>query len=438
MAVAAEHVQRVDRVIRQSRLGLRANNNKPFASFVVLGSDPKQKVAMVDSIVDRLKITPERVIRTECDQLRGKEALQALLDASSAFQTALKTLTKGEHWIWVVEDVEVAYCKVRDAFAEVARGNYKAIQCEDAKLFEGCVIVFKANVTGDEALASVDGLRRGNINRSPDVPKPSLIVKKLKDLQGTPADIGAKEGQWRSRRFLTREHNFGFSYHDTVIKAGTETYIHYANHLEAVYCVAGNGELFDIETGITHKIEDGTMYCLAGHERHFLRGGTEDMRMVCVFNPPVVGVENHDDVGVYPLLSPGTDAVVNALCYHSLMDWVDDVLLVQPDFPVGGPEDGSPVRFELTETINGIVNHVQQLLSKRFQAISVVIDDAARGALCSTMRFDFHAGTRPLKQFLEAQLMDAVTALVDAGRIAETSTVIIDKGSGPELNIRVK
>jgi L-ectoine synthase len=67
-----------------------------------------------------------------------------------------------------------------------------------------------------------------------------------------------------------------------------------------VYCVAGEGEIEDLESGITTQIEDGTLYALNGHERHFLRA-RKDMRMVCVFNPPVTGREVHDENGVYPL-----------------------------------------------------------------------------------------------------------------------------------------
>jgi L-ectoine synthase len=43
-------------------------------------------------------------------------------------------------------------------------------------------------------------------------------------------------------------------------------------------------------------------YTLDGHEKHWLRAHT-DLRMICVFNPPLVGAEVHDEEGVYPLLT---------------------------------------------------------------------------------------------------------------------------------------
>ncbi len=129
-----------------------------------------------------------------------------------------------------------------------------------------------------------------------------MIVKQLSEIVGTENDVKAENGNWASRRFLLKKDGMGFSFHDTTIFAGTETYIWYKHHLEAVYCVAGEGEIEDLETGITHPISDGTMYALNGNERHYLRA-RKDMRLICVFNPPLTGAEVHDEDGAYPLLS---------------------------------------------------------------------------------------------------------------------------------------
>jgi L-ectoine synthase len=137
-----------------------------------------------------------------------------------------------------------------------------------------------------------------------------MIVRDInKDIIGTDKEIHAKDGQWTSRRMLLRKDGMGFSFHETIIRAGTMTHIHYQNHLEAVYCVAGNGKIEDLATGEVHEIYDGIMYALDKHDDHNLYGGTEDMRLICVFNPPIVGTENHDEDGVYPLVEdekPGT------------------------------------------------------------------------------------------------------------------------------------
>ena len=127
-----------------------------------------------------------------------------------------------------------------------------------------------------------------------------MIVRMMEDIIGSENDISAETGTWASRRMLLRKDGMGFSFHDTMIFAGTTTLIWYKNHLEAVYCVAGEGELEVIETGEIFKIKDGTMYALNGHEKHYLRAFS-DMLMICVFNPPLTGKEVHDEDGVYPL-----------------------------------------------------------------------------------------------------------------------------------------
>lgn len=127
-----------------------------------------------------------------------------------------------------------------------------------------------------------------------------MIVTHLSDLDDTDRDVTTET--WRSRRLVLAREGVGFSFHDTVLYAGTETSMWYANHVEAVYCVGGEGELVNDETGEVHQLRDGTMYLLNGHEHHTVKAKT-DLRMACVFNPPVTGREVHDENGVYPLIT---------------------------------------------------------------------------------------------------------------------------------------
>ncbi|HRO30883.1 MULTISPECIES: ectoine synthase [Micrococcaceae] len=135
-----------------------------------------------------------------------------------------------------------------------------------------------------------------------------MLVTNLNDLNDTDRDIQSET--WRSRRMVLAGEGVGFSFHDTVIYAGTTSTFHYANHIEAVYCVQGEGTLTNEETGQVHELRDGTMYLLDGHEKHTVRATTE-LRMACVFNPPVTGRETHDANGVYQLvLQEGSDRKV--------------------------------------------------------------------------------------------------------------------------------
>lgn len=127
-----------------------------------------------------------------------------------------------------------------------------------------------------------------------------MIVRSLDELVGTDRDVEAPT--FRSRRFLLAGDGTSFSFHDTWLYAGTETRMWYRHHVEVVYCIEGEGELEDHETGAVYTIRPGVMYTLDGHERHTLRAKT-DLRMVCVFTPPLTGAEVHDEDGVYPLVT---------------------------------------------------------------------------------------------------------------------------------------
>lgn len=124
-----------------------------------------------------------------------------------------------------------------------------------------------------------------------------MIVKHLNEIVHTKDDIDTET--WNSRRLLLKKDGMGFSMHDTIIKAGTETLIWYKNHVEAVYCIEGEGEI-EVIGGATYPITPGVLYALDGNEKHLLRA-SKQLRMVCVFNPPLTGAEVHDKEGVYPI-----------------------------------------------------------------------------------------------------------------------------------------
>lgn len=124
-----------------------------------------------------------------------------------------------------------------------------------------------------------------------------MIVTKLHEIEGTERSVDTPN--WKSCRLLLKKDGMGFSMHETLIRAGTETLIWYKHHVEAVYCVGGEGEIETLDDGKIYPIADGTLYALDGHERHRLRAKS-DLRLICVFNPPLTGREVHDADGVYP------------------------------------------------------------------------------------------------------------------------------------------
>ena len=126
-----------------------------------------------------------------------------------------------------------------------------------------------------------------------------MIVRQLEDLAAAGRVVEAPT--WTSRRLLLRGDGMGFSLHDTLIHAGTHTVMHYKHHLEAVYCIEGEGVLEDLDSARQYPLQPGTVYALDANDRHAVRAQTQ-LRLVCVFNPALVGPENHGPDGAYPLL----------------------------------------------------------------------------------------------------------------------------------------
>ena len=115
-----------------------------------------------------------------------------------------------------------------------------------------------------------------------------MIIKRLNEIVDTERDIFWGNGQ--SRRFLLVKDGMGFSLTDTVIEANTESLLEYTHHMEACYCVEGEGEVE--ANGLVHSIQPGTMYALNNHEKHYLRAKTK-LRLICIFTPPLQGHESH-------------------------------------------------------------------------------------------------------------------------------------------------
>ncbi|WP_217249620.1 ectoine synthase [Streptomyces sp. AC602_WCS936] len=124
-----------------------------------------------------------------------------------------------------------------------------------------------------------------------------MIVTSLEKIAGTERDVSGPD--WRSRRFTLAGDGLGYTLTDTVMAAGTETYMQYVNHVEAVYCIAGEAEIINEETKEVHHIGPGTLYILDRHDPHTFRAITE-VRNVCIFTPALTGGEVHDENGAYP------------------------------------------------------------------------------------------------------------------------------------------
>ena len=71
-----------------------------------------------------------------------------------------------------------------------------------------------------------------------------MIVKTTDDIRGTKGEV--KTQSWSSYRFLQEEDGMGVTLTDAILEPGLDQAWWYKNHLEAVYCLEGEGTLEDL------------------------------------------------------------------------------------------------------------------------------------------------------------------------------------------------
>ena len=101
-------------------------------------------------------------------------------------------------------------------------------------------------------------------------------------------------GNGTSHRLLTAADEMGFTVAHTVVHAGTESRLQYRRHLEACYCISGSGKVYSADGRSVYEITPGAIYALNEHDAHVLAAsGDEDLHLISIFNPPLVGDEQH-------------------------------------------------------------------------------------------------------------------------------------------------
>lgn len=122
----------------------------------------------------------------------------------------------------------------------------------------------------------------------------------VNSLQNTERDVRCPMGGFTSLRPILAKDGMGFSLHKTIIPKGKPQAWHYKHHLEACYCVTGEGVLTNCETGEQFSVLPDTVYILDNHDRHTFEA-KKDVVLISIFNPPVHGREVHLEDGSYPL-----------------------------------------------------------------------------------------------------------------------------------------
>lgn len=125
-----------------------------------------------------------------------------------------------------------------------------------------------------------------------------MRVISSKSIAGTDREVHCPRGAFISLRLLLESDGMGYSITETYIKNGGPYRWHYKKHLESCYCVLGNGQVKNLQSGEVHIIDPGKLYVLDAHDEHELTADT-DMVLLCVFNPPLKGREVHKEDNSY-------------------------------------------------------------------------------------------------------------------------------------------
>jgi len=106
---------------------------------------------------------------------------------------------------------------------------------------------------------------------------------------------------WFSTRLLLREDEAGFSLTDVTLKAGSSMDFARQHHAEVGYCLEGRATLEDLSSGEIHTVKPGSLW-LTSKGEHFRLNVLEDLRLITIFTPALVGPEVNDENGSFPLL----------------------------------------------------------------------------------------------------------------------------------------
>ena len=128
-----------------------------------------------------------------------------------------------------------------------------------------------------------------------------MLIRTMDQLEAEGRIISISHGKASAVRLLTKSDGVGFSVSEARADGGRSSDLWYKNHWEANFVRSGHGVLEDRSTGEQWPLAPNVLYCVGPTDRHRVtRDENESMRIISVFNPPIVGEETHDEDGAYP------------------------------------------------------------------------------------------------------------------------------------------
>ena len=127
--------------------------------------------------------------------------------------------------------------------------------------------------------------------------------------------VRCKNDGFTSNRILVESDNMGYTLTKTVVHPGIKQFWHYKDHLESCYCIQGEGILTNAKTTEEFRIKPDMTYVLDNNDPHYFEA-LETVVLICVFNPPLVGNELHNDDGSYKTAKKSDSPVYDVKSIH--------------------------------------------------------------------------------------------------------------------------
>ena len=128
-----------------------------------------------------------------------------------------------------------------------------------------------------------------------------MLVRTEEQLESQGQVISISHGKSTALRWITQRDGLNFSLSEARSNHEGFSDLWYKNHWEANFVRTGTAVLEDRSTGEQWNLEPGVLYCVGPKDKHrIIRGKNANVRIISVFNPPIVGQETHDEDGAYP------------------------------------------------------------------------------------------------------------------------------------------
>lgn len=123
-----------------------------------------------------------------------------------------------------------------------------------------------------------------------------MFVKRANEMGRSGKEMIVASGQARALWMLTKADGIGFGLSDVYLAAGAEAPFWSQHDWEANHILSGTGEVTDLGTGQTWKVEPSMAYNAGPEDRYKLRALT-DLHLLTMSCPPRLGIEQHTKDG---------------------------------------------------------------------------------------------------------------------------------------------